>query len=118
MNGPVQTYSNPRTSANNLWFNPAAFSQPPFGVIGNARRNFFHGPGLNETDLALHKWIPLGSESRRLELRLEAFNVFNHAQFNNPDGSFTDGIPPNGTFGRVLSAGPPRVVQLAAKVYF
>lgn len=117
--GQVQIYRNPRTSPNNLWFNPNAFSPPPFGVIGNARRNFFHGPGLNQTDLALHKWIQLGrDESRRLELRLEAFNVFNHAQFNNPDGSFTDGIPPNGTFGRVLSAGPPRVMQLAAKVHF
>jgi hypothetical protein len=74
---------------------------------------------LNTTDLALHKWIQLGTdETRRLELRLEAFNVFNHAQFNNPDGSFTDGIPPNGTFGRILSAGPPRVVQLAGKIYF
>ena len=119
VSGPVQTYSNPRTSPNNLWFNPDAFSQPPFGVIGNARRNFFHGPGLNQTDLGLHKWIQLGTnESRRLELRLEAFNVFNHAQFNNPDGSFSDGIPPNGTFGRVLSAGAPRLVQLAAKIYF
>jgi len=118
VSGPVEIYHNPRTSPNNLWFNPAAFSTPPFGVIGNARRNFFHGPGLNQTDLALHKWIPLGSESRRLELRLEAFNVFNHAQFNNPDGSFTDGIPPNGTFGEVLSAGPPRLVQLAARFYF
>ena len=119
VSGPVQIFSNPRTAPNNLWFNPAAFSEPPFGIIGNARRNFFHGPGLNSTDLALHKWIPLGSnESRRLELRLEAFNIFNHAQFNNPDGSFTDGIPPNGTFGRVLSAGPPRLVQLAAKIYF
>jgi len=118
VSGPVQIYHNPRTSPDNLWFNPAAFSQPPFGVIGNARRNFFHGPGENQTDLALHKWIPLGSESRRLELRLEAFNVFNHAQFNNPDGSFTDGIPPNGTFGEVLSAGPARLLQLAAKIYF
>ena len=116
---PVQIYHNPRTSTNNLWFNPAAFSQPAFGAIGDARRNFFHGPGLNQTDLALHKSIQLGSnESRLLELRLEAFDVFNHAQFNNPDGSFSDGIPPNGTFGRVLSAGPPRLVQLAAKIYF
>jgi hypothetical protein len=119
VSGPVHVYGDPRTSPNNLWFNPDAFSPPPFGILGNARRNFFHGPGLNQTDLALHKWIQLGSsEARRLELRLEAFNVFNHAQFNNPDGSFSDGIPPNGTFGRVLSAGAPRLVQLAAKIYF
>jgi Carboxypeptidase regulatory-like domain len=119
VSGPVHIYSNPRTSPNNLWFDPSTFSQPPFGIIGNVGRNFFHGPGLNQTDLALHKWVPLDrSESRRLELRLEAFNVFNHAQFNNPDGSFSDGLPPTGTFGRVLSAGPPRLVQLAAKIYF
>ena len=118
--GPFEIYSNPRTSPNNVWFNTSAFSQPPFGVIGNARRNFFHGPGLNETDLALHKWIPLGSESRRLELRLEAFNVFNHAQFNNPDGSFSDEHPskfgPSEGFYRL---GPSAIrVQLAAKIYF
>ena len=95
-----------------------AFSTPPSGVIGNARRNFFHGPGLKQTDLAFHKWVPLGSESRRLELRLEAFNVFNHARFNNPDGSFSDGMPSNGKFEEVLSAGPPPLVQLAAKIYF
>lgn len=95
-----------------------AFSTPPFGVIGNRRRNFFHGPGLKQTDLTVHKWVPLGSESRRLEPRLEAFNVFNHAQFNNPEGSFSDGIPSNGTFEEVLSAGPPRLVQLAARIYF
>jgi hypothetical protein len=56
--------------------------------------------------------------SRRLEMRLGAFNVFDHAQFNNPDGTCSDPIPPNGTFGEVLSAGPPRLVQLAAKIYF
>ncbi len=119
VSGPIHIYHNPRTSPDNIWFNPDAFSSAPFGVIGNAGRNFFHGPGLNQTDLALHKWFQLGSsEARKLELRLEAFNVFNHAQFNNPDGNFTDGIPPYGTFGRITSAGPPRLVQLAGKIYF
>lgn len=67
----------------------------------------------------LHKGSQLGSsESRRLNLRFEAFNVSNHAQFNNPEGVFSDAISSKGTCGRVLSAGPPRLVQLAAKIYF
>ena len=54
---------------------PMPSRRPPFGVIGNATHNFFHG-GLDRTDLVLHKWSQLGgSESRRLDLRLEAFNV-------------------------------------------
>ncbi len=56
------------------------------------------------------------SESKSLQLRLEAFNVFNHAQFF---GSQTvDGNINTATFGQVVNADPPRLVQLAAKFFF
>ncbi len=109
------------------WFDNSLFSQEPIGTFGNAKRNFFHGPGFNYTNLEIAKNIPLGGEgSRYLQLRLETFNAFNHANFGAPDSNFTDGSQ----FGTVTSVAgitsadvngdpqPGRSVQLAAKFYF
>jgi len=82
------------------------------GQIGNANRRSFHGPGLNNWDMALLKNITL-TESKQLQLRFEAFNIFNHAQFENPGGS----IDSSG-FGKVSSARDPRIMQIAAKFSF
>jgi hypothetical protein len=65
--------------------------------------------------MALHKVTSL-TEGRSLELRLEMFNVFNHAQFY-PNGS-VDGNIGDASFGRVLRAADPRIGQIAAKVRF
>jgi hypothetical protein len=69
----------------NLWFNPAAFSEPqqPFRQ-GTAGRNSLRGPSLWESDLSLSKNLLL-SERYKLELRADAFNVFNHANLANPN---------------------------------
>jgi len=109
------------------WFDSSIFSQEPVGTFGNARRNFFHGPGFNYTNLELAKNFPLGGDgSRYLQLRLETFNAFNHANFSNPDSNFTDG-PQFGTVTSVVGINsadvngdpqPGRAVQLAAKFYF
>ncbi|WP_049961327.1 carboxypeptidase regulatory-like domain-containing protein [Pseudacidobacterium ailaaui] len=118
---------NPR-SAGNYWFDPSVFSPEPLGTFGNVKRNFFHGPGFNYTNMALFKDFPLGraDSPRYIQLRLESFNVFNHANFAGPDGNLTDGP----LFGKITSvitpvadggAGDPqpgRAVQLAAKIYF
>ncbi len=61
-------------------FNAALFSLPDLGRLGTAARRFFSGPGMINADLALHKSIRL-AESRAFELRVEAFNFLNHAQF-------------------------------------
>jgi hypothetical protein len=86
-------------------------------VIGNEGRNNFHGPGINQTNLSLMKDIKF-TEIRRLELRLDSFNTFNHTQFEMEANSisYSDFNSPN--FGRALSAASGRVVQLAAKFYF
>jgi hypothetical protein len=128
---PVATY-NPRTSsANNsldgtisplgtqshYWFDPNAFANAPVGVQGNAGRNFFHGPGINNFDFSLMKDTRI-TEGTRLELRFEFFNFFNHAQFS-LNGVRADANGAN--FGQILSARTPndsRIVQLAAKFYF
>jgi outer membrane receptor protein involved in Fe transport len=94
------------------WFNTAAFSLPAFGTFGNAARNTVDGPGYANVNVALLKHVRLGRDTR-LQLRAEAFNVFNRANFDLPDNFF--GSP---TFGQVLSAQPPRRVQLGARVLF
>jgi hypothetical protein len=102
----------------------AYFDFEPFGQIGNANRRFFHGPGLNNWDMALLKETKF-TETLGLELRFEAFNIFNHAQFENPNGSinsgapnFVNGVNQGGLFGLVTSARQPRIIQIGAKFRF
>jgi hypothetical protein len=114
---------NPRT--NGLWFDGSVFSPEATGTFGNVKRNFFHGPGFNYTNLQLYKNFPLGSEaSRFVQIQLQAFNAFNHANFAAPDGNFTDG-PFFGTVSAVQTSAdvngdpvPGRAVQIAAKFNF
>ena len=82
------------------------------GFLGNSRRRFFSGPGLNNWDMALLKDTMI-KEGMNLEFRAELFNAFNHAQFNLPDGNITDG-----SFGFVTTANPPRIMQLSLKLLF
>jgi len=96
----------------NGWFNTAAFAVPAYGSFGDAGRNILVGPGYANMNLAVLKQVRLNARAR-LQLRLEAFNLFNRTNFNLPD-SFL-GSP---TFGQILSAGSPRRVQLGAKVLF
>jgi len=111
--GPLQINHNPRNG--NPYFNTNLFQVAPLGSPGNAKRRFFYGPGIENWDLALLKSIAF-RESRSLELRLETFNTFNHAQFDGAssvNGNFT-----SSTFGQVVSAASPRIAQLAAKFNF
>jgi hypothetical protein len=92
--------------------------------LGNSRRRFFHGPGLNNWDMTLAKITHL-TESKSLEVRFEAFNLFNHAQFQNPDGDISSGNPnivngvnTGGSFGMITSARDPRILQLGARFSF
>jgi len=96
-------------------FNTSLFSLPALGQIGTARRRFFYGPGISNFDMALEKDVRL-SESRSLEFRLEAFNAFNHAQFYEP--AAVNGNITSESFGQIVSAAPPRLVQSAAKFFF
>jgi len=94
------------------WFDTGAFSMPPFGSFGNAGRNIVEGPGYQNVNLALMKLVPIGPQAR-LQLRLEAFNVLDRANFNQPDNFLG-----SATFGQVLSAQSPRRLQLGAKLIF
>jgi hypothetical protein len=114
---------NPRATGNR-WFSAAPFSTEPLGTFGNVKRNFLHGPGYNYTNLELYKNFPIGGPGtpRNIELRLESYNTFNHANFANPDGNFSDGLQ-FGQVTNVIQPGtgdpqPGRSVQLGAKFYF
>jgi hypothetical protein len=111
--GPLFVNKNPRSGQ--PYFNPNYFQEEQPGYVGNAMRRYFVGPGIYNFDLALLKDTRI-SESAQVQFRAEAFNVFNHAQFNNPSGvidnNYVDG------FGYVTSALPARIMQLALKFIF
>jgi hypothetical protein len=96
-------------------FDTSQFAMPELGQIGNARRRFFYGPGMENFDMALEKKVNL-RESKQFLLRLESFNVFNHAQFFGPE--VINGNPDSTNFGRIVNANAPRQLQLAAKFTF
>jgi hypothetical protein len=101
--------SNPTTTQ---WFNTAAFAFPAPGTFGNAGRNILDGPGYQTVNLSLMKNTAL-SERLNLQFRAEAFNLFNHPNFNLPDNFL--GSP---TFGRITSARDPRHIQFGLKLLF
>jgi hypothetical protein len=82
------------------------------GRYGNLGRNVFHGPGLNNFDLAAFKRVRL-YEAHEVEFRAESFNAFNHTQFGQPNGSIG-----SASFGRITSAASPRVMQLSLRYQF
>jgi hypothetical protein len=113
MPGPLNLNVNARNGR--PYFNTALFSPNTLGTPGTSSRRFFSGPGIDNFDMALEKRISL-SESKSLEFRIGAFNVFNHAQFYGA-GS-VDGNIGSPAFGQVISAAAPRMLQVAAKFHF
>lgn len=96
----------------NNYLNPAAFAQPANGTIGNLAPGSIEGPGYWTLDAALTRMFGLGT-TRRLEFRVEAFNLTNRINYNNPQINFNAG-----TFGRILTAQDPRIMQFAVKYFF
>ena len=111
--GPLDLNHDPRNGQH--YFNNSQFSLNALGTPGSAKRRFFHGPGMGNFDMALLKNVRL-TEAKSLQFRLEGFNVFNHAQFFGPQA--VDGNIDSSTFGQVVNAAPPRLVQLGAKFLF
>lgn len=103
-----------------LWFNPAAFANPGGGtdhnVFGTTPRNAIVGPGEWNVDAALLKHFRIAPQ-RRVELRFEVYNLFNHANLANPVVNFA-----SADFGQILArqggALGNRRVQLGVKVTF
>lgn len=95
-------------------FNTSLLALPALGTLGNARRRFFAGPGAGNTDFALGKRTPV--ERGSIELRAEAFNLFNHSQFFGP--AAVNGNISSSAFGQFQAAAPPRLMQVSARFSF
>jgi hypothetical protein len=96
------------------WFETSCFSNSPASQVrgGTAGRGIVNGPPIYRFDMTLMKNIRFG-ETTRLQLRAEAFNLFNHTNFNTISTNVTAA-----NFGVVTSTRDPRVIQLGAKFYF
>ena len=94
------------------WFNTAAFTAPPDGEFGDARRNSIEGPGSLMFNMSLNKVFQL-KEGEILEFRIQASNVFNTPQYGNIDTNVG-----SRTFGQVLSIGQMRAIQLSGRFRF
>jgi hypothetical protein len=109
--------SNPNSGAPHTfsqWFNTAAFVNPPSaaGPPGNAPRGSIRGPGLQRWDFSLFKNTKV-REGMNVQFRAEAFNIFNHTNFD-----LVRLTRQSGSFGQIISTRDPRIMQLALKLYF
>ncbi|HZZ17663.1 MAG TPA: hypothetical protein VFE08_17080, partial [Candidatus Sulfotelmatobacter sp.] len=97
------------------WFNTSCFTAATPGELGNAPRAPVSGPRFVNTDFSLIKHFPLPYEGMRVDFRAEFFNLFNHAQFGNPNADINAATQ----FGVINSTvGNPRVIQFALKFIF
>ena len=103
----------PATQSIAQWFNPAAYARPQDFRYGNSAYNMLWGPGQQNWDASLAKNTRF-RENLNLQLRMEAFSVFNHPLFNNPNANISN----LATVGTISSAGGNRTVQLGAKLQF
>ena len=95
-----------------FYLTPTDFADPALGTFSTTPRSICCGPGLNQWDITVEKKIAI-TEAKYFEFRADVFNVANKTMFDNPDGNFS-----SSTFGLVLHARDPRLVQFALKFYF
>jgi hypothetical protein len=100
------------------WFNPCAFVAPAAPAFGDLGRNTMIGPNFENLDFSLAKDIPLHSEVRKLQFRIETFNITNRPNFDLPNNTLN-----SATFGQIptedaFGTKPPRQIQLGLKFIF
>jgi hypothetical protein len=96
------------------YVSPNAWQQPGYGTLGNAPIGDIRGPGEVTFNVALDKQFQI-HEKMNIQLRGEAFNVFNHTNFNTINLTWT---PNSTTFGHATGAGDPRIIELMARFNF
>ncbi|MHB8655900.1 MAG: TonB-dependent receptor [Terriglobia bacterium] len=95
------------------WFNTSAFTKQATGTYGNAGTYTILGPGAFTFDTDISRAFKI-REDQRLEVRFEAFNWLNHAVFNSPGTTLSSAS----SYGKILSANDPRILQFAMKYVF
>jgi hypothetical protein len=132
---PVMT-KNPRKSGGsvfdveNPWFDTNAFAAPNVGEYGNTPARVIQRPPINNLNLSTFKNFPLG-RGRRIQLRLEAYNVLNHTQIRDIGRTVTFQMNPalpgyreqtvnsRNSFGLATNdARPPRILQGSVRLSF
>ena len=105
----------------NDWINAAAFTTPLAGTYGNAGRNLVRAPGLWQVDSAISRTVSL-TERIGVQFRVEAFNVFNRAQFGAPSANLSSllsfGVITTPVNQGATGSGTPRQFQLALRLTF
>jgi hypothetical protein len=96
-------------------FPASAFPAPALGTDGNLGRNVYIGPGYADTDLSIRKTLNVYRERFRLEVRADAFNLFNRVNLNSVDGNLSDAAT---TFAKATSTYNSREMQLGLKLIF
>jgi hypothetical protein len=109
---PVRSHTS-RSDMIQQFFNVSAFVPNQPGRYGNAGRNLFSGPAQSGTDLSLVKNFVISELAGRIQFRAEAFNAWNQVSFSQPEARLD-----NRNFGRIQSAGSPRIFQFALKYLF
>lgn len=94
------------------WFDTSVFSLPAQYTYGNAGRSIITGPGFQAVNLAVTRRFPF-SGNRSIELRVEVFNLLDHANFLLPN-AFAD----SAQFGKIFQAYDPRQTQFGVKFFF
>jgi hypothetical protein len=102
-----------------LWYNPAAFSQPEDFTMGSGPRTHpsLRNPSEVNWDLSASKRFPIDQE-RSMEFTASAFNFINHANWNNPDPVIGPERAPNVNAGRIIGSRGGRVIQLGLRFSF
>jgi hypothetical protein len=102
-----------------MWFNPAAFDQPADFTVGTASRTHptLRGPRSQNHDLSLTKRFTL-PENRSMEFTAVGLNVFNHANWNNPDVVIGPRSSPNVNAAKIIGSWGGRVIQLGLRFGF
>ncbi len=96
------------------WFNTDAFRENALGTFGTLGRNTERGPGLATVDFSTFKNFAMPfNESHKLEFRAEFFNLFNRVNLGNPNTSRSSTL-----FGRITTAGDPRILQFGLRYFF
>jgi hypothetical protein len=121
---PIYQFSDPNSPS--ITNADAIFSVPALGTIGTCGRNSLRGPKFTQWDFNLNKTTKI-TESMRLQIRLEVFNLLNHPNFKPTPASATFGNSAFSTYGQTpdiasgnpyLSQGGARAAQIGAKIIF
>jgi hypothetical protein len=98
-----------------MWYDPTAFVAPSTPRYGNAGRGILYGPGTDQWDLSAIKNFAV-TEHLRAQIRLDAFNVFNHPQFGFPNQTINSSNPAATFTGITSTVADNRDLQAAIKL--